>query len=169
MMNRLALHIPTENELEYRRHLIADEETMAYNIGYGGNGSGCYFQTIEQVRQWYKHWNNGLDNFYAYIIRIDDNVPIGEVDIHYSNYCMKYIVGVVIEAKYRGNGYSTEALCLLAAHAFNIMKLDAIYDDFPAERKAAEHAFSKAGFVRISDEFVELKKERYYHIKEVNQ
>jgi len=30
-MDRLALHIPTENELEYRRHLISDEETMTYN------------------------------------------------------------------------------------------------------------------------------------------
>ena len=39
-MNRLKLHIPTENELEYRRRLISYEDTMAYNMGYGDNG-GC--------------------------------------------------------------------------------------------------------------------------------
>ncbi len=49
MMNRLVLHIPTQNELECRRHLISDEKTMAYNHGYGDDESGCYYQTIEQV------------------------------------------------------------------------------------------------------------------------
>ncbi len=161
MMDRLTLHIPTENELEYRRYLISNEETMAYNRGYGENGNGCYYQTIAQVQQWYKNWNNGIDNYYAYIIRNDDNIPVGEVDIHYSSYCKKNIVGVVIEAKYRGNGYSVEALRLLADHAFNIMKLDAVYDDFPSEREVAERAFLKVGFIRISDEFVELTKEKY--------
>lgn len=164
-MNRLALHIPAEQELAYRHHLISDEETMAYNHGYGDNGGCCYHQTMEQVRKWYKNWNNGTDNFYAYIVRTDDTVPVGEIDLHYSNTCKKYIVGVVIEAKYRGFGYSVEALRLLADHAFDEMNLDAIYDDFPAERKAAEHAFSKVGFVRISDELVELTKERYYQLK----
>ena len=81
-MNRLRLHIPAENELEYRRWLIADEETMAYNKGYGNNGNGCYDQTIEQVRDWCKNWNNGSGNYYAYIVRADDGVPVDEVDIH---------------------------------------------------------------------------------------
>ena len=166
MSIRLKLHIPAENELEYRRHLIADKDTMAYNIGYGDNGGGCYYQTIEQIRQWYKNWNNETGNFYAYIIRNDDNAPVGEADIHFSSYYGKYIVGVVIEAKYRGNGYSAEALRLLADHAFNIMKLNAVYDDFPAERLAAERAFSKVGFVRISNDLVELTKEKYYRMKE---
>jgi len=75
----------------------------------------------------------------------------------------------VIEAKHRGNGYSVEALQLLANHAFNIMKLEAIYDNFSVERKAAERTFSKVGFVRISDDFVELTKERYYHHKSDNE
>ncbi len=35
-MNRqLNLYIPTKSELEYRRYLIADKDTMSYNIGYG--------------------------------------------------------------------------------------------------------------------------------------
>ncbi|HBL84666.1 MAG: hypothetical protein A2Y17_11065 [Clostridiales bacterium GWF2_38_85] len=160
-MERLTLHIPAENELEYHRHLISDEKTMSYNQGYGDNVNGCYYQTIDQVREWYKNWNNGTDNYYAYIIRNDDNVPVGEVDIHYSNCCKKYIIGVVIEYNYRGNGYSIEALRLLADHAFNKMKLNAIYDYFSSERKTAEHAFLKVGFVRINDELVELTKDRY--------
>lgn len=81
-MSKIELHIPKENELEYRRQLIADQETMNYNIDYGDDGTGCYYQSIEQVQDWYKNWNNGTDNYYAYIIRKEDNMPIGEVDIH---------------------------------------------------------------------------------------
>ncbi len=103
-MNKIKLHIPKENELEYRRYLISDEGTMSYNVGYGDDGTGCYYQSIKQVCDWYKNWNNGTDNFYAYIIRKEDNAPIGEVDIHWSGYCKRHIIGIVIEAKYRGGG-----------------------------------------------------------------
>lgn len=163
-MSRIELHIPNENELEYRQYLISDKETMSYNIGYGDDGTGCYYQTIEQVQEWYKNWNNGKDNYYAYIIRKEDNTPIGEVDIHWIGYCQKYIIGIVIEAKYRGKGYAEETLSLLCNVAFNKLNLDAIYDDFPTTRTVAEKVFSKVGFVREDDEFVVLTKERYNQI-----
>ncbi len=166
-MNNVELYIPKENELEYRRHLISDNETMNYNIGYGYDGTGCYYQTIEQVKEWYKNWNNGTDNYYAYIIRKDDNIPIGEVDIHWSGYCQKHIIGIVIEAKYCGKGYAEEALSLLCNVAFEELNLDKIYDDFPATRIAAEKLFSKVGFVRKDDEFVVLTKEKFNRINSV--
>lgn len=164
-MNKIELHIPKESELEYRRHLISDKETMNYNIGYGDDRTGCYYQSIEQVRDWYKNWNNGTDNYYAYIIRKEDNVPIGEVDIHWSGYSQKHIIGIVIEANYRGKGYAEEALDLLCDVAFNELNLDKIYDDFPVTRTSAEKVFFKVGFVRENNEFVVLTKERYIQIR----
>lgn len=163
-MIKVKLYVPKEDELEYRRHLISDEETMAYNVGYGDDGTGCYYQTMEQVQEWYKNWNNGTDNYYAYIIHKEDNIPIGEVDIHWSGYCKKHIIGIVLEAKYRGKGYAEEALKLLCNVAFNELNLDKIYDDFPATRTSAEKVFSKVGFVRADDEFVVLTKKRYKDI-----
>lgn len=163
-MSNVELCIPKENELEYRRYLISDKETMNYNVGYGDNGTGCYYQSLEQVLDWYKNWNNGTNNYYAYIIRKEDGTPIGEVDIHWSGYCQKHIIGIVIEAKYRGKGYAEEALNLLCDAAFNKLNLDKIYDDFPATRTAAERVFSKVGFIREDDEFVVLTKERYNQI-----
>lgn len=163
-MSKIELYIPTENELAYRRYLISDKETMSYNIGYGDDGTGCYYQNIEQVCDWYKNWNNGTDNYYAYIIRKEDNMPIGEVDIHWSGYCKKHIIGIVIEAKYRSKGYAEEALNLLCDVAFNKLKLDKIYDDFPVTRIVAEKVFFKVGFIRKNEEFVVLTKERYNQI-----
>ena len=156
----IGLYIPKENELEYRRYLISDKETMSYNIGYGDDGTGCYYQTIEQIQEWYKNWNNVTDNYYAYIICKEDNVPVGEGDIHWSGYYQKHIIGIVIEAKYRGKGYAEEALTLLCDVAFHKLKLDRIYDDFPKTRITAEKAFSKVGFIR-DNEFVVLTKEKY--------
>lgn len=160
-MKELELKIPNCNELEYRRHLISDEKTMDYNKGYGDNGTGCYHQSIEQVKKWYENWNNGNGNYYAYIISKEDNQPIGEVDIHWSEYCKKHIIGIIIEAKYRGLGYSEKALKLLCDVAFNKLNLETIYDDFPSSRIAAEKLFANVGFERIDDEFVVLKKENY--------
>ncbi len=116
------------------------------------------------MREWYKNWNNGTDNYYAYIIRKKDTVPIGEVDIHYSVYCQKHIIGIVIEAKYRGKGYAENALNSLCDTAFHKLNLDKIYDDFPATRTAAEKVFSKVGFIREDDEFVAMTKDRYNKI-----
>lgn len=53
-MTKLRLYIPSEEELHYRGHLIADEETMSYNKGYGDNGGCTYHQTPEQLREWYR-------------------------------------------------------------------------------------------------------------------
>lgn len=163
-MHKVRLKIPSPNELEYRRYLIADSATMEYNIGYGNHGKGCYSQSAEQVQKWYENWNNGSGNYYAYIIRQEDNVPIGEVDIHWSGCCNKHIVGIVLEAKHRGKGYAEEALTLLCQVAFQDLQLDKIYDDFPPAREAAEKVFAKIGFIREDENFVVLTKERYKQI-----
>lgn len=160
-MQELELMIPNSNELEYRRYLISDEQTMDYNKGYGDNGTGCYYQSIKQIKEWYKNWNHGNGNYYAYIIRKEDNQPIGEVDIHWSEYYKKHIIGIIIEAKYRGLGYSEKALRLLCDVAFYELNLETIYDDFPSTRRAAEKAFANVGFERVDDEFVVLIREKY--------
>lgn len=59
----MKLYVSTERELDYRRRLIADEETMSYNAGYGENGTGCYYQSREQVLAWYRNRNNAPGNF----------------------------------------------------------------------------------------------------------
>lgn len=43
--NKVELKTAKFEELDYRRRLLADMETMYYNIGYGENyGIGCMFQ-----------------------------------------------------------------------------------------------------------------------------
>ena len=157
-MDRLKLHIPSENELEYRRHLIADEDTMAYNCGYGDNGGCTYHQSPEQIQQWYKQWNKDNQYFYAYIVRAEDNTYIGEVNAHKSHNTNWYDMGIVIEAKYRGMGYSVEALKLLLKYAFDILGAEAVHNDFKETRTAAVKTHLAAGFSEYNrhDGIIEL-------------
>ena len=164
-MNRLKLHIPSENELEYRRQLIADEDNMAYNMGYGDNGGCTYHQTTEQVRHWYLEWNKGNGRFYAYIVHTEDNTYIGEVNAHKSGSANWYEMGIVLAAKYRGLGYAVEALKLLLKYAFETLGAQAVHNDFEESRTAAVRTHLSAGFTEYAkhDGIIELliTKEQY--------
>lgn len=105
------LHMPSESELSYRRFLIADEATMAYNWGFGDHGGCTYRRTPEEVRCWYRKWNHGSKNFYAYILRAMDRRPVGEVAL--SGASEQPMVNVLIETRYRGG----VRLCGIAAAA----------------------------------------------------
>lgn len=157
-MNRLKLRIPSDNELEYRRKLIADEATMAYNAGYDDTDGCAYHQTPDQTIQWYKGWNKDNNRFYAYIVRSADNTLIGEVNVHKNGNSSCYDMGIVLEAKYRGFGYSTEALKLLSQYAFDILGADAIHNDFEETRIAAVKTHLSAGFTECcrKDGIIEL-------------
>jgi RimJ/RimL family protein N-acetyltransferase len=112
-MTELTLHIPSEKELSYRGYLISNEATMSYNMGYGDNGGCTYHKTAEELYEW-----KIPERFYVYIQRYEDHTFIGEVSLHKSEKNDWFEMGIIIEAKYRGMGYSVPALHLLLEHAF---------------------------------------------------
>lgn len=147
-MASVNLYIPSDQELFYRGHLISDEATMAYNMGYGDDGGCTYHRTAEELQGWYQHWNVP-DRFYAYVQRTGDLAFLGEVNLHRSKTKQWFEMGIVIEAKYRGMGYSLPALRLLLDHAFTKMNAGAVHNCFEAGRRAAERLHRKAGFVPV--------------------
>ena len=111
----MKLKIPKFEELDYRRKLLADRETMAYNIGHGeADGTGSIDFSENKWNNWFSQWvNNMPERYYAYIINAEENVPVGEVALRYVNEKKSYCVNIIVEAKYRGNGFSEQALKLL--------------------------------------------------------
>lgn len=59
-------------------------------------------------------------------------------------------MGIIIEAKYRGMGYSVPALNLLLEHAFTKMNAKAVHNYFEDKRKAAINLHLKAGFIQTN-------------------
>lgn len=168
MNGRLYLYKPSFRELAYRQKLLAQPDTMSFNRGYHlpldnyNNDTGCIDFTEKYWNDWYLRWNgNGTKNYYAYIMKNDTRTPIGEVALRYDAEQRAYCVNIIIEAKFRGCGYSEEAVRLLIETAFNQLGAEKLYDEFPGARTLAEKVFKKLGFIRTSESIVELTKVQY--------
>lgn len=161
--NKVILRIPKFEELEYRRQLLLDVDTMAYNVGYGDTeDTGCIEFNENKWLDWYSRWvNNVPERYYAYIIKVDENVPVGEVALRYDTEKEAYSINIIVEAKHRGNGFSEQGLRLLVDIAFEELDAEKVFDEFPKSRVSAEKLFNKVGFKRISDDIVELTKWDY--------
>jgi diamine N-acetyltransferase len=167
---RVYLRTPMFEELVYRRTLLADSATMSYNKGfdeYDGydTKTGCIDFHEDSWNSWYTKWiDNMPERYYAYIIKNDENVPIGEVALRYVADRKAYCVNIIVDSKYRGNGFSEEALQLLIHKAFDELKVNILFDDFPKSRISAERVFAKLGFRRISGDIIELAKYDYIRL-----
>ncbi len=180
MIETLKLHIPEYNELWYRQKIMQDPDTMSYNKGYDmdfdgyDKETGCIAFPEREWADWYDYFvGNEPERFYAYVVRKSDGEFIGEVNVHKSKYNNWYEMGIVLEAKYRGNGYSSEALWLLLQHAFEDMNAEAVHNDFEEKRTAAVKTHLSAGFTEYRREngIVELliTKEQYFRQKAIRR
>ena len=151
-MNRLDLYIPTIEQLDYRQRIMSDPATMSYNKGYDLDfdgyhaDTGCIDFPESEWQDWYE-WFIGQEpeRFYAYILCNEDNAFIGEVNLHKT--CDEwYDMGILIEAKYRGLGYSKEALGLLLKHAFEELEASAVHNCFEDERDPTLKLHLDCGF-----------------------
>lgn len=123
---------------------------MSFNKGYHldldnyDNETGCINFTEKYWDDWYSRWNNkNTKNYYAYVMEKDCKRPIGEVALRYEKEKGAYCVNIIIEAKFRGYGYSEEAVRLLVDTAFNQIGAEKLYDNFPDTRSSAEKIFAK--------------------------
>ena len=155
-MEKIILHKPAYEELDFRRSFLADAETMAYNHAYGG--------TIdfpeERWADWYKRWVDEPDRrFYRYLKLEGTNTFVGEAAYHWDEELGEYICDVIVTAQHRRKGYGAQGLALLceAAKENGVARLcDNIAIDNPSV-----HMFLRAGFRECSrnEEYVLVEKE----------
>ncbi|MCI8402587.1 MAG: GNAT family N-acetyltransferase [Lachnospiraceae bacterium] len=173
MKSSLSLHIPSLEELWYRQKIMQDPSTMSYNRGYDldfagyDKETGCIAFPKQTWADWYDYFIEREPlRFYAYVVREEDHTFIGEVNLHKTPDASWYEMGIVLEAKYHGQGYATEALRLLLTHAFENLKADAVHNCFEENRSAAVRTHLSAGFTeyRRHDGIVEflITREEYF-------
>ncbi len=156
-MKRVFLVVPDIKDLKYRKEWLSDPKTMSYNAGYDmdlkgyDKETGVIIKSNEEMIDWYNKWiNKEPDRFYAYIYSVDESGPIGEVyyypdgDIH--------SMGILINDKYRGKGYSYLTLLELEEVAFEINNINELSDFIPIDRVGAISSFKKAGFIQTDKE-----------------
>jgi RimJ/RimL family protein N-acetyltransferase len=161
IMNKIYLKSPTINELHYRQEWMNDPKTMSYNAGYDMNFKGYNKETgtitksEEEMLEWFNNWmNKEPDKYFAYIYDYEIKEPIGEVYYYLDG--KLHSMGILIQDKYRGKGYSYRALLELEKVAFDKNNIRELSDMIPLDRIGAIKVFKKAGFVHTDLEQKEL-------------
>lgn len=168
-MGRIYFKIPSKEELKYRQKWMMEPDTMSYNAGYNAEikgydkETGIISKTNEEMLEWYEKWiDKEPDRYFRYIYAEDIEEPIGE--IYYYPNKNTYHMGILIRNKYRGNGYSYDALMELERVAFEENGIDELHDEIPFDRVNAINLFKKAGFIQ-TDIDVMITKEMYFNNK----
>lgn len=159
-MSNIYLKVPSIDELYYRQEWMKDSKTMSYNAGFDvdlkgyDKKTGTITKTDKEMVSWYNNWiNKEPDKYFAYIFDKEIDEPIGEVyyypdgDIH--------SMGILVQDKYRGKGYSYYALLELEKVAFENNDINELSDMVPLDRIGAIKVFKKAGFIHIDKEKIE--------------
>ena len=159
-MSNIYLKVPSIDELYYRQKWMRDSKTMSYNAGFDidlkgyDKETGTITKTDDEMINWYNNWiSKEPDKYFAYIFDKEIDEPIGEVyyypdgDIH--------SIGILIQDKYRGRGYSYNALLELEKVAFENNDINELFDMVPLDRIGAIKVFKKAGFIHTDKEKIE--------------
>lgn len=142
--DNIILHRPNHNELRYREILHKDSTIKVNDLEY-----------------WYNQMNSNMRNYYAYIVSKDLRRFVGEVMVIYNNKDEKYELKIFIEPKYRNQGFGYSALNLMLEYVFEVMNLDAIYEEFPLSRTFGKEIYQRIGFSRLDNQFINLTKKDY--------
>ncbi len=145
----LELCIPKLKDYWYEQKIQSDPDTMSYNAGWDVSYEGYHYDTgcIDFPKEkWKDTYDKRLkeNKFFAYLKDTSINEYIGYINYNYNKNENKYYCGILIEAKYRGKGYSKIGLKLLCDYAKK-HGIKELYDDFEADRKGIE-TFEKLDF-----------------------
>ena len=180
------LKVPSIEELHYRQEWMKDEKTMYYNAGFDidlegyDKETGTITKADEEMINWYNNWiNKEPDKYFAYVYDGEIDEPVGEVYYYPDNGI--HSMGIVIQDKYRGKGYSYYALLELEKVAFEKNNINELSDMVPLDRVGAIKVFKKAGFIHTEKEKIEkvfdkdtivkqllITKEMYFKNKNAN-
>lgn len=137
--------IPKFEELDFRKKLLADENTMSFNKNYGG----IIDFSEDKRKNWYDKWINSDDKFYYYIM--GSNKPVGECCIYKED--DRWICSLIVKDEYRKNGYGKKALMFLINLA-NKLGINALYDNIALDNPSL-NLFINCGFeiIYTNDEY----------------
>ena len=154
-MKNIKLYKPKIEDYWYEEKVQSDPETMSYNAGYDVSYYGYHYDTgcIDFPKSKWKDIFNKRNNehiFFAYILDVNLNDYVGYCNYHYNENDNRYECGIIIESKYRGEGYSKNALEMLC----NIARSNGIktlYDSFEKDRQVTLNIFKSVGFEIVEE------------------
>lgn len=155
-MKNICLYVPNINDYWYEANIQSDPLTMEYNAGYDVSYYGYHYDTgcIDFPNSKWKEMEiKRKDNkrYFAYIKDLDLDTFVGYVNYQYIIDDNRYECGIVIESKYRGLGYTKQALRMLCSEA-KMQGIKELYDNFEIDRGNTLKLFKSVGFKVIEEQ-----------------
>lgn len=149
-MKNICLYVPKIEDYWYEAKVQSDPLSMNYNAGYDVLYYGYHYDTgcIDfPKKKWKETFEKRIkeNRYFAYIKDNDIDEFVGYVNYNYNKTDDRYECGIVIESKYRGNGYSKIALKLLCNEARK-NGIKELYDNFEIDRGNTLDIFKEVGF-----------------------
>jgi ribosomal-protein-alanine N-acetyltransferase len=116
--------------------------------------------TMEDLRNYVRTVNDGMNNFMFGIYLIENSEHIGNIKIEGINHIHRFgDLGLIIGEKGQwGKGYAVEAIRLATQYAFEELNLNTVTAGIYVNNVGSFKAFIKAGYVQIGI----MKKHRFY-------
>lgn len=138
----LRLILPDRRCCAFRRAMMADPATMAYNAPWFPPEGTIPFPE-EEWNDFLQAWQGREPEAFLGFLENEDGTLVGEVNWH----DMGRGMGIVIKAEYRGRGYGGQGLKLLKERAFAHPEIPWLENNFESERDHALTMHLHAGFV----------------------
>ncbi len=112
--------------------------------------NGIFPNSAESMQDYYRSMSSSRTDMLLAIITQDEERHIGNIGLSHLNQLFRSAeIGILIgDKKSWGKAYATEAISLLAAHAFRRLNLNRISAGAVAENIGCIKAFKKAGFIQ---------------------
>ena len=138
----LTLRAADRSLMPFRRAMLEDPQTMAYNAPWFPPDGTIPFPEVKWD-SWLERWvGKEPERFCGYLF--DGDTPVGEVCWHSSG----EEIGVVIKAEFRGKGYGAQGMALLAERAFSHAEITQLCNTFESTRDPALALHLHFGFVQ---------------------
>ena len=151
----LRLILPDRRCCAFRRAMMADPATMAYNAPWFPPEGTIPFPE-EEWDAFLAGCRDREPEAFLGFLENEEGLLVGEVNWHGRGRAM----GIVIKAEYRGRGYGREGLELLKARAFTHPEIPYLENNFDSDRDHALALHLHAGFVpagRDQDGYLALR------------
>jgi RimJ/RimL family protein N-acetyltransferase len=121
---------------------LNDQETTLFM------GSGKFPASVDELKNYINSYNSNKNAMLLGIFLKKTLEHIGNIVLHQIDWRNRVgEIGILIgDKKSRGKGYATEAIVLIANHAFNKLNLHKLCAGAVKENEASKRAFEKAGF-----------------------
>lgn len=134
---------PLSHDHDLRDYLtwINDQETTLYM------GSGRFPQTAGSLKEYIDSFRDKNGMLLGIFVN-KDKTHIGNITLQHIDWINRFAeIGILIgNEKYRGKGYSKEAIRLVAEHAFNKLNLRKVYAGMIEGNEISKKAFESVGF-----------------------